>query len=125
LADEAEVAPAVTNTSNALLQIAAGPCLSPKDIAQFASIPLSCLQLDTYITTQVGVQPPVGASMPFDLHRHPSAATVVAQEMLDRLEEDVVGFAAQCAAINIPVLRVDLSSVRLGLFHHSSLYYCS
>ena len=85
--------------------------LAASDLFALANTPLACIGLEEFVFIQHGVQPPVQAHMPFDLYSHPAAATPVAQEMLERLHEDVAGFAKECAELAIPLLRIDFSQV--------------
>ncbi len=81
--------------------------LGVDDVAQFAGIPLTCLDLASLVGTHTRTALPRG-TLPFDLSTHAAASTPIAADMLARLAEDVAGYAAQQTASPMVALRLSL-----------------
>jgi hypothetical protein len=81
-----------------------GPAVSPQALQTLGSLPLNVLGLEAYVVQEVGERD-VPDRLPVDVSAHPSARTVVAREMLARLQEDVQGYAARENGALLPRVR--------------------
>lgn len=104
--DRAEF-PQASDTSCGSLTIHADATLvfgvSPSDLATFGKIPLAVISLDRYIVWKP-YKEDVPGSLPFDIASHPAARTVIAKELLARLEQDVAGYAKTLRETHVPYL---------------------
>ena len=81
------------------------------DIQFFATSPLECLGLATFIRSEKREGPggvAVTLTPPFDVSQHPEADSPVAQEMQKRLEDDLKNYEAQLNASTKVCLAVDV-----------------
>lgn len=89
-----------------------GLCLQPsqapliiteEDIKSFAEKPLQVLNLQDFIT-YVEAAPALLSSMPFDVSQHPTAQSLVAKDMLRRVNADVKQYSDQTRDHKVPRL---------------------
>jgi thiol-disulfide isomerase/thioredoxin len=68
--------------------------LSAEHFSALLNTPLSQIQLDTYIeTSEVSLSK--SDQLPFDISRHPSTSSLVARDIISRLQQDMATFSAQ------------------------------
>ena len=82
-----------------------------QDLSLLGSKPLDAICLDRYVVLEPGSED-VPQALPVDVRSHMAAKTVVAKEMLSRLEEDVAGYAKAVSEAYVPRL-AQLSTARI------------
>jgi len=100
LSDQPEF-PVASDTSCVLVRIHPTIGLTPEGLQHLATRPLGVLGLDKYISWEANDEK-VADDLVFDVSTHPSARTVVARDMLERLRQDVAGFAATTNNSKVP-----------------------
>ena len=78
--------------------------LSKEDIDFFGSRPLDCINLDDFILMEPVVDD-VSGVLPFDVEKNPESQTPIAKDMVNRLVEDVEGFAKSQKGLTAPRVR--------------------
>lgn len=81
-----------------------GPTVSASELQTLGSLPLNAIVLERFVVQEVG-EVNVPDRLPVDVSGHPAARTVVAKEMLARLQGDVQGYAARTNGALLPRMR--------------------
>ncbi len=84
--------------------------VSATDLAVFATLPLACLGLSTYIKDSENKQVSRSFVMPFDVSKHPEASAPVCKQMISRLETDLKNHEDILNKTNKQILTVDMLS---------------
>lgn len=122
--DLARLPPRLSNTACSVRRLTMAD-FGPEDAAgattsgpaTYAARPLACLGLDELVVyEETPAAAHAASTLPFDLSSHPSAQSAVSAELLDRLGEDVAGFAATHNHSRTPHLR-GLRAADLGGGH--------
>ena len=123
--------PKISNSNRDVAVLKECKWIGGKDTSFFATRPLDTVTLENYVGNEPAVKPENGdtakwgklgrraeEALPFDLWDHPLASVPVARRLLQRLEKDVQGFAAEYNTLEVPkvlgLLSADLDKLQVG-----------
>ena len=79
------------------------PKVTKEDLLSFVSLPLAPIDLSNYISLKDKGEENSLSALPFDLNFHPASHTLVAEDLIERLEEDIRYYATKDRSSKTPI----------------------